>query len=80
MAESRPPRPATTTSQTTQTFLILYNSISAVLWSAVLGRVALITAIHGAWKVYLGTGQFVKWTQSLAVLEVVFAATGTFCL
>lgn len=57
-------------------YLILYNSISALLWSVVLGRTVLIGGIHGWESVFLGTGEFVKWTQTLAGLEVLHAATG----
>lgn len=64
------------TSTPVQIYLILYNFISAILWSTILGRVILITAIHGTGMVYLGVGQFTKWTQTLALLEVVHAAIG----
>ncbi|KAF2161324.1 hypothetical protein M409DRAFT_28361 [Zasmidium cellare ATCC 36951] len=57
-------------------YLILYNSVSALLWSVVLGRVVLILALHGYQAVYLGTGEFTKWTQTLAALEVLHAAIG----
>jgi len=59
-------------------FLILYNSVSAILWSAVLGRVILIAAIHSYGRVFLGVSEYAKWTQTLAILEVVFSITGTF--
>lgn len=65
------PSPAKTT------YLILYNSLSALLWSVVLGRVLLITSVHGWQSVFLGAGDFTKWTQTLAGLEVLHAATGT---
>lgn len=58
-------------------YLILYNSVSALLWSVVLGRTVLILTLHGYQAVYLGTGQFTKWTQTLAALEVLHAAIGT---
>lgn len=57
-------------------YLILYNFISAILWGTVLGRVLLVGAVHGTSNVYLGVGQFAKWTQTLAILEVVHAALG----
>lgn len=57
-------------------YLILYNAISALLWSVVLGRTVLIAAIHGPGQVYTGAGEFTKWTQTLAGLEVLHAAIG----
>lgn len=59
-----------------QIYLTLYNFVSAVLWSTILGRVLLIAGIHDQATVYLGVGQFAKWTQTLAVLEVLHAAIG----
>ncbi|TKA29194.1 hypothetical protein B0A50_03704 [Salinomyces thailandicus] len=57
-------------------YLIFYNSLSALLWSVVLGRVLAICAIHETFIVYQGTGQWTKWTQTVAALEVVHAAIG----
>ena len=59
------------------TYLVLYNFISATLWSAVLGEVMFIAALYGTDTVYAGIGQFVKWTQTLAALEVIHSLTGT---
>lgn len=76
----RPTAPAQPrqTSTGTKAFLILYNSMSAVLWAAVLGRVVLLYTLRGQWKVYFGVGEFVKWTQTLAWAEVIFSLTGRF--
>ncbi|KAF7189134.1 putative very-long-chain (3R)-3-hydroxyacyl-CoA dehydratase, partial [Pseudocercospora fuligena] len=57
-------------------YLILYNSISALLWTVVLGRVLLIASLHGYQSVFAGTANFTRWTQTLAGLEVVHAAIG----
>jgi very-long-chain (3R)-3-hydroxyacyl-CoA dehydratase len=57
-------------------YLILYNSVNAILWFAVLGRVALLVPLVGFKNVYGGVGEFVKWTQTLAALEVAHAALG----
>ncbi|KAK5137322.1 hypothetical protein LTR08_000292 [Meristemomyces frigidus] len=57
-------------------YLILYNSVSALLWSVVLGYVLSIATVHGYRGVYTGTGQWTKWTQTLAGLEVLHAAIG----
>ncbi|CZT23480.1 related to protein tyrosine phosphatase-like protein (putative anti-phosphatase); pepino protein; pasticcino protein pas2 [Ramularia collo-cygni] len=73
-ASAQSPKQRTSPAKTT--YLILYNSISALLWSVVLGRVLLIASIHGYASVYTGAGNFTKWTQTLAGLEVLHAATG----
>ncbi|KAI7233004.1 hypothetical protein KC330_g5591 [Hortaea werneckii] len=57
-------------------YLILYNSVSALLWAVVLGRVIAIESVHGRRGVYLGVGQWTKWTQTVAALEVVHAVLG----
>ena len=57
-------------------YLILYNSVSALLWTVVLGRMLSITAVHGYRGVHTGTGEWTKWTQTLAGLEVLHAAVG----
>lgn len=69
-------RPKKVPSAAKTTYLILYNSISALLWSVVLGRTLLIASIHGYESVYTGAGNFTKWTQTLAGLEILHAATG----
>ncbi|KAK3648996.1 hypothetical protein LTR56_007128 [Elasticomyces elasticus] len=57
-------------------YLILYNFVSAILWSVVLGRTLLIAGLHGYGSVHDGVGEFTKWTQTLAALEIVHAAIG----
>jgi hypothetical protein len=59
-------------------YLILYNTISAILWATILGRVILISNVHGTRFVFPGLGEFAKWTQTLALLEVVHAGLGEF--
>ncbi|MCJ1230108.1 hypothetical protein MMC12_006779 [Toensbergia leucococca] len=70
MDRARPRRPLKTQ------YLILYNLISAILWLAILGRVILLVPLVGFSNVYGGVGGFAKWTQTLAVLEVVHSALG----
>ncbi len=57
-------------------YLILYNFISAILWLAVFGRVILLLPILGHRNVYGGVGEFAKWTQTVAVLEILHSASG----
>lgn len=68
-------KPLRSNSPRTQ-YLILYNFVSAILWLVVLGRVVLLVPLVGFERTYAGVGIFAKWTQTLALLEVVHAATG----
>lgn len=80
-AKSRKPGPKPLRSSSPRTqYLILYNFVSALLWLVVLGRVVLLVPLVGFGRVYPGVGQFLKWTQTLALLEVVHAATGKYPL
>ncbi|KAI1021492.1 hypothetical protein LB505_000054 [Fusarium chuoi] len=47
-------------------YLIFYNFLSAVQWSVVLGRTAILASAYGPEYVYPNIGQFTKWTQTLA--------------
>ena len=76
--QKRPVKPLQSNNPRTQ-YLILYNFVSALLWLVVLGRVALLVPLVGFGRVYQGVGQFTKWTQTLALLEVVHSATGESC-
>jgi very-long-chain (3R)-3-hydroxyacyl-CoA dehydratase len=68
-------KPLTSSSPKTQ-YLILYNFVSAILWVAVLGRVLLLVPLVGFGKTYRGVGNFAKWTQTMAILEIVHSAIG----
>ena len=57
-------------------YLILYNAISASLWAIVLARTVRIATVQGWEDVYAGVGEWTKWTQTLAGLEVLHAALG----
>lgn len=77
-SSSRPDRPSKPVPpRWTTLYLILYNFLSATLWSAVLGRVLLIAYLHGTWKVFFGVGDYVRWVQTLAGLEVAHSVVGT---
>lgn len=69
------PKPLQSSSPRTQ-YLILYNFVCTILWTAVLGRVLILVPMVGFGNVYKGTGEFTKWTQTVALLEVVHSATG----
>lgn len=68
------PKPA---SPAKTSYLILYNAVSAVLWLAVMGRVLASLYLKGPHFVYLSTGEFCKWTQTLAGMEVLHSLFGT---
>lgn len=57
-------------------YLVLYNAVSTILWATILGRVLLVASVHGTKYVFPAVGEFAKWTQTLALLEVVHAAVG----
>jgi len=64
------------TSQSKTQYLVYYNLLSALLWLAVLGRVLLLLPLVGYEHVYGVVGEFVKWTQTLALAEIVHSALG----
>lgn len=74
-ASKRGPKPLQSSNPKTQ-YLILYNFVSSILWLVVLGRTVLLVPLVGFARVYPGVGNFTKWTQTLACLEIVHAATG----
>ena len=57
-------------------YLVLYNVTSGFLWFAVLARTVLLLGLVGPEYVYAGVGDFTKWVQTLALLEIVHSATG----
>lgn len=59
-------------------YLIAYNFLSAGLWAVVLGRVVLLATSKGYASVYAETFEYVKYVQTLAVLEILHAAVGMF--
>lgn len=77
MAPSTTPPPSFRRSSSPKTqYLICYNLLSTILWLIVLGRVILLIPLVGTKHVYGGVGNFAKWTQTLALLEVVHSASG----
>ncbi|MCJ1394810.1 hypothetical protein MMC18_007690 [Xylographa bjoerkii] len=55
-------------------YLTAYNAISALLWLFLLGRVLLLLPSVGYQNIYAGVGQYAKWTQTLAALEIAHSA------
>ncbi len=58
-------------------YLIIYNLLSAILWLAVFGRVVLLLPLVGPRHMYGGVGEFAKWTQTVAILELSHSVFGT---
>jgi len=73
----KPVKPLQSSSPSKQ-YLIIYNFVSSMLWLVVLGRVLLLVPLVGIENVYGGVGEFSKWTQTGALLEVVHAMVGEF--
>jgi very-long-chain (3R)-3-hydroxyacyl-CoA dehydratase len=57
-------------------YLVLYNATSALLWTTVLTRTITLAAARGPGAVHAGVGDWTKWTQTLALLEVAHALLG----
>lgn len=61
-------------------YLVAYNAISALLWSVVLGHTLSTLLAHGLERgpalVYPAVGEWTKWTQTLAALEIVHSVLG----
>ncbi|KAJ6261914.1 hypothetical protein Dda_2713 [Drechslerella dactyloides] len=57
-------------------YLVAYNTLSAALWAVVLARVVATSARDGVENVYENVGNYVKWTQTLALMEIVHAIVG----
>ncbi|KAI5807049.1 tyrosine phosphatase-like protein [Geopyxis carbonaria] len=57
-------------------YLVAYNLLSAVLWLGVLGRVVLLLPLVGAEHIHAAVGEYTKWVQTLAVLEIVHISAG----
>lgn len=76
MADTKKAPRATTSSPVKNGYLILYNAVSATLWLTVLGRVVLTNYMRGPSHVYASTGEFCKWTQTLAGMEVLHSLLG----
>lgn len=57
-------------------YLVTYNVINVILWLLVLLRTIITSRRYGVAHTYDDVGDFAKWTQTIAILEVVHAAIG----
>ncbi|KAI0181107.1 PTPLA-domain-containing protein [Hypoxylon sp. FL1284] len=69
-------KPAKRPSPVKNGYLILYNAASAILWLTVLGRVVGANFTKGPQLAYPATGEFCKWTQTLAGMEILHSLFG----
>ncbi|KAF3013780.1 hypothetical protein E8E14_010434 [Neopestalotiopsis sp. 37M] len=69
-------KPAKRSSPVKNGYLILYNAVSAVLWATVLGRTVGTNILRGPGFVHFTTGEFVLWTQTLMIMDVLHALFG----
>ncbi|KAL8930602.1 MAG: hypothetical protein Q9208_000472 [Pyrenodesmia sp. 3 TL-2023] len=67
MAQERAQRPPLTKSEIVKEYLTAYNSVCALLWFSVFGRVVLLIPITGYGSIYEAAGDITKWTQTVAV-------------
>jgi very-long-chain (3R)-3-hydroxyacyl-CoA dehydratase len=57
-------------------YLILYNGTFAALWLTLLIRIGALGPLSSYGQTYAVVGDFAKWIQTAALLEVVHAAIG----
>ncbi|KAH8673865.1 tyrosine phosphatase-like protein [Xylariales sp. PMI_506] len=69
-------KPAKRSSPVKNGYLILYNAVSAGLWATVLARTVEAIVQGGPEAVYPATGDFVLWTQTLMILDVLHGLFG----
>ncbi|ETS76358.1 hypothetical protein PFICI_11745 [Pestalotiopsis fici W106-1] len=69
-------KPAKRSSPVKNGYLILYNAVSTVLWATVLGRTVGTNILRGPDFVHFTTGDFVLWTQTLMIMDVLHALFG----
>ncbi|KAF6821009.1 protein tyrosine phosphatase-like protein [Colletotrichum sojae] len=73
---SAPTKPQRRSSPVKTAYLVLYNFVSACAWSVVLGRTIGLYTLRGPQFVHLGVGEWTRWTQTLAAMEVLHALLG----
>lgn len=73
---SRPPQQQRQELKLKANYLVAYNTLSSALWAVVLVRTAVTVARGGFENVYDNVGEYTKWTQTLAVMEIIHALAG----
>jgi very-long-chain (3R)-3-hydroxyacyl-CoA dehydratase len=69
-------RSASASTPTKANYLTAYNTVSALLWSTVLFRTLSTALTTSPNQVYPAIGTYVRWTQTLAALEVAHSVFG----
>ncbi|KAI1268570.1 tyrosine phosphatase-like protein [Xylariaceae sp. FL1019] len=69
-------KPARKPSPVKNGYLVLYNAVSAILWLTVLGRIVGVNVVRNHKYAYPAVGEFCKWTQTLAGMEVLHSVFG----
>jgi hypothetical protein len=57
-------------------YLVVYNGTFALLWFTLLIRTLAISPLYSYNKTYVIVGNFAKWVQTVALLDVLHSATG----
>ncbi|ODA79982.1 hypothetical protein RJ55_02940 [Drechmeria coniospora] len=57
-------------------YLVLYNILSATAWSVILGRTVALCVLRGPQVVYEDIGEWTKWTQTVAIVEILHSLLG----
>ncbi|KFA68833.1 hypothetical protein S40285_01150, partial [Stachybotrys chlorohalonatus IBT 40285] len=76
MADVSKPRAKQPSSPAKTAYLVLYNFASAVAWSVVLGRAVSVCAVRGPQFVPFAVGEWTRWTQTMAGMEVLHSLLG----
>lgn len=66
---------ATMPSPKTQ-YLLAYNFLSAILWSFLLLRILTLLPTSSPSQIYTHIGSYTRWTQTLALAEILHSALG----
>jgi very-long-chain (3R)-3-hydroxyacyl-CoA dehydratase len=73
---ARMPRPKKEASALATWYLVAYNSLCAVLWGTVLGYAVVVPLYKGYPFLGIVANDFVRWTQTIAVLEILHSLFG----
>ncbi|CEJ89402.1 hypothetical protein VHEMI05246 [[Torrubiella] hemipterigena] len=67
---------ASSSSPLRSAYLVVYNALSAAAWSIVLYKTALTWYTSGHQEVFFEVGEWTKWTQTAAALEILHSLLG----
>lgn len=58
-------------------YLVLYNAVSAAAWAVVLYKTVVAWYTVGHEEVFFSVGEWTRWTQTAAALEILHSLFGT---